>query len=471
MKAICFVLAAASVWAGPVEDRIRAVETGLTPRVVLKGRPVPRYTIEQRMRELKAHGVSIAVVNNYEIEWAKGYGLADVESKRPVTRDTLFQAGSISKPVAAVGAMKLVESGKLDLDREVNAFLKTWKLPASEAAGSEKVTLRRIMSHSAGLTVHGFPGYAAGAAVPSIPDILDGKPPANTAAIRVDIRPGTRFRYSGGGYTLMQLMMNDVAGRDFASLMQDLVLGPLGMRASTYEQPLPKRFASQAASGYRSNGGPVPGRYHTYPEMAAAGLWTTASDLARFMIEIEKAREGRSSRVLKRSTVEQMLTMQQSPYGLGFALEENGGVQRFGHGGADEGFQAALSSTFDGRGYVIMTNSDNGGRLASEIALAIAAAYGWPDKPRERDTVTLPRAALERLTGTYVAGPIGTVTIRVDGDHLALESERTGAVHLYPETDRKFFSLGGIPDLTFTDAGDGSVAGFMACGIVAKRQK
>jgi len=347
-------------------DRIRAVESGL----------------DKRMQALHVRGVSIAVIQNYQVEWAKGYGFADLESKRPVTAGTLFQAGSISKPVAAVAAMKLVEMGKLRLDDSVNTFLKSWKLPDSDFTKEEKVTLRRIMSHSAGLTVHGFPGYAAGEAVPSIVDVLDGKKPANTPPIRVDIVPGTLLRYSGGGYTIMQLAMIDVTGKSFPALMHDLVLSKADMRDSTYEQPLPG-LAGAAASGYRANGDAVPGKYHTYPEMAAAGLWTTATDLARFAIEIQKSREGRSNKILSKATVEEMLREQKKPYGLGFALEQVDGSSRFGHGGADEGFQALFSATMDGQGFVIMTNSDNGIRLANEIALSIAAAYGWPDKPKE----------------------------------------------------------------------------------------
>jgi CubicO group peptidase (beta-lactamase class C family) len=408
-----FVLAIATIslafgQSSSIQDRIRAVESGLTPTVVVKGRPVPRSTIDERMQALHVRGVGIAVIQNYAVEWAKGYGFADLETKRPVTNETLFQAGSISKPVAAVAAMKLVEMGKLRLDDNVNTFLTSWKLPDSDFTKEQKVTLRRIMSHSAGLTVHGFPGYAAGEPVPSIVEVLDGKKPANTAPIRVDIVPGTLFRYSGGGYTIMI----DATGQTFPSLMQDLVLSKAGMRDSTFDQPLPNSRAGVAASGYRQSGDPVPGKYHTYPEIAAAGLWTTATDLARFAIEIQKSREGRSNQILSKATVEEMLREQKKPYGLGFALEQVDGSSRFGHGGADEGFQALFSATMDGQGFVIMTNSDNGGRLAGEIALSIAAAYHWPDKPREREAIKLPAQEMEQFAGGDQAPSVGKVTIQ-----------------------------------------------------------
>ncbi len=450
-------------------EKIRAVESGLMPPVVLKGRPVPHLTIEERMKALNVRGVSVAVINNYEVEWAKGYGVTDMESNHPVTTQTLFQAGSISKPVAAVAAMRLVEQHNLSLDDDVNTFLKSWKLPDNEFTKEQKVTLRRIMSHSAGLTVHGFPGYAAGEPVPSIVDVLDGRKPANTAPIRVDILPGTRFRYSGGGYTIMQLIMIDVTGKTFPALLEETVLSKAAMSHSTYEQPLPADHAGLAASGYRSNGEAVPGKYHTYPEMAAAGLWTTATDLARFAIEIQKSREGRSNKILSKATVDEMLRDQKKPYGLGFGLEEVSGSHRFGHGGADEGFQALLQATFDGKGYAIMANSDNGIRLANEIALAIAAAYNWPDKPREREAIKLPAEALQKFAGDYEAQEIGKVRIRVTGDHFSVAVAGEQA-DWFPASEMRIFTVTGkLPDIEFTANKKGEITGFDAAELHAKR--
>jgi CubicO group peptidase (beta-lactamase class C family) len=448
-------------------DRIRAVETGLMTAVVLKGQPVPRHTIEERMKALNVPGVSVAVIRDYKIEWAKGYGLGDVATKRPVTTDTLFLAGSISKPVASAGALSLVEQGKVKLDDDVNSYLKSWKVPENEFTKEQKVTLRRLLSHTAGLTVHGFPGYSAASSVPTIPQILDGVKPANTAAVRVDLLPGSMFRYSGGGYTVAQLMMIEVTSVPFQDFMQRAVLEKAGMRQSTYENPLPQRLAAVAASGYKSNGDVVPGRYHTYPEMAAAGLWTTASDLARFVIEIQKSREGRSNRILKQATIEEMLRPEKQNYGLGFEINERNGLKQFGHDGSDAGFQAQLSATVDGSGIVVMTNSENGSRLALEIRLAVAAAYGWPDKPREREAIAMTPEALEKFSGDYEANSIGTIKIRVQGDHLVLTIPRRGEVALYPQSADAFFSLDAIPDLRF--AADGS--SFTAGNVTAKRVK
>ncbi len=460
-----FVLLFALPIYGAATDHISAVENGLLPAVVIKGRPVQHATIAERMKALNVRGVSIAVINNYEIEWAKGYGFADFESKRPVEITTLFQAGSISKPVAAVAAMKLVEEGKLALDRDINTFLTSWKLPDSEFTKDKKVTLREILSHSAGLTVHGFPGYAAGDPVPTLVQVLDGVKPANTGPIRVDVLPGSIWRYSGGGYTVMQLAMTDVTRKPFPEIMRETVLAKAGMRDSTYENPLPSSLSEVAATGYGSDGTAIAGRYHTYPEMAAAGLWTTASDLARFGIEIQKSREGRSNRILKQATVEEMLTEQKKPWGLGFSLAPNW----FSHGGADEGFQASFGCSLDGKGLVVMTNSDNGGRLAHEIELAFAAAYGLAEKPVEREMTPMPAEAMQRFAGNYSADVLGKASVRVESDHLLVVNERIGSFPLFPSKGTTFFSLGVTPDVTFTLDDHGVVTGFTSGSLKATK--
>jgi len=391
--------------------------------------------------------------------------LADLESKRPVEITTLFQAGSISKPVAAVAAMKLVEEGKLALDQNINTFLTTWKVPDNEFTKDKKVTLREILSHSAGVTVHGFPGYAAGDPIPTLVQVLDGVKPANTPPIRVDVVPGSIWRYSGGGYTIMQLAMTDVTHEPFPEIMRNTVLIKAGMRDSTYENPLPSRLSGVAATGYGSDGAPVARRYHTYPEMAAAGLWTTASDLARFGIEIQKSREGRSNRILKQGTVQEMLTEQKKPWGLGFQLAPNW----FSHGGADEGFQASFGCSFDGKGLVVMTNSDNGGRLAHEIELAFAAVYGLAEKPVEREMIPIPGAEMQKFAGNYSAGSLGEIIIRIEGDHLLVSNQRIGSFSLFPAGGTAFFSLGLTPDVKFSVDDHDVVTGFISGNLKATK--
>ena len=403
-----FVLftAAAALLAGlaiavPAPDaRIEQVENGLRPPVLLEGDKT--WTIAERMKHYGVPGLSIAVIRDSKIEWAKGYGLADVEEKKPVAAETLFQAGSISKPVSAMAALVLVQDGKLSLTTDINTYLKTWKVPSNEHTAKAPVTLERLLSHTAGLTVHGFPGYAAGAAVPTVPQVLDGTAPANTAPVRVDLDPGTQYRYSGGGYTIAQLAMTEVTGQPFPELMQRLVLGPLGMKESTYDQPLPAALVPLAAAGYREDGKPVEGKRHVYPEMAAAGLWTTPSDLARFAIGVQRMDAGGRGPLTKAS-VDNMLTPRLEGYGLGFGIRDEGESRYFEHGGADEGFQAQLiANVRRGYGAVVMTNSDAGWRLMPEVIRAIAAAYYWEGYQIDAmPTAKVSPAELAVLAGRY----------------------------------------------------------------------
>jgi len=363
-----------------VEERIAAVETGLLPAVRIHGRDTA-WALADRMANYNVPGASIAVINDGAIEWAAGYGVLDAGGDTPVNEETVFQAASISKPVAVVAALRLVQDGMLDLDTDVNTWLTSWRLPSNEFTERHAVTLRGIMSHTAGLTVHGFPGYAMDDSLPTTPQILDGAEPANTPAVRVDKLPGEGFRYSGGGMTVMQLLLTDFAGQPFPAIMRESVLYPLGMTRSTYQQPLPTEWRSNAATAHDGDGHPIEGRFHVYPEMAAAGLWTTPTDLARFAIEVQRAHASGSGQILTHEIVEQALAPQAGgPYGLGLSLESEGKTLRFGPGGSNAGFRCRLIAYAElGMGAAVMTNGSMGGALAAEILNGIAQVYGWPD--------------------------------------------------------------------------------------------
>ncbi len=389
---ICFRLAdsifGAELPSGTAQ-RIATVERSLIPATQSQdGSP---HTIAERLRDIRVPGLSVAVITQYRIEWAKGYGLADVADERPVTIKTLFQAGSVSKPVAALAALRLVEQGVLDLDGDVNRWLKAWKVPENEFTRQHPVELRGLLSHTAGLSVQGFSGYAVGTSLPTVPQILDGSKPANSAPVRVVRTPGRDYRYSGGGTTVMQQLLVDVTGRPFPNLLHDTVLRPLEMTSSTYQQPLPHELESTAATGYRPSGKAVSGRWHVYPEMAAAGLWSTPSDLARYVIEIQLTHEGKSQKVLSQNMVKQMLTKQaegaDGPIGLGPFVHEVGSSRYFEHDGGDDGFVCKFVGYLDrGQGAVVMTNSDTGGQLVREVLNAIAEVYGWPSWPGSENT-------------------------------------------------------------------------------------
>lgn len=375
--AVC-VLASGAHAAPSARDNaaISAVETHLL--TVTPGAP-REVILAARMAELKVPGVSIAVFENGRLTWARAYGKADASDGRPVTQDTLFQAASMSKAVAAAGALRLVEQGRLDLDQDVNARLKAWQVPLTPFTASEKVTLRRLLSHTAGLTVSGFPGYQLGKPVPTVVQILDGQSPSNTPAVRSFEPPGQGFAYSGGGYTVAQLLMTEAGGKPYPTLLDDLVLRPAGMRRSTFAQPLPGRLARNSASGHGTRGDVIPGARNTYPEYAAASLWTTPSDYGRFMIALQNAYAGRKPAFLRRSSANAMMTPILGDYGLGEVLGRRGGRPTFEHGGGNRGFQCNSFAFLDGsrQGVVVMTNSDTGGVLAAEILRTLGEAYGW----------------------------------------------------------------------------------------------
>jgi CubicO group peptidase (beta-lactamase class C family) len=443
--------------------RIARIESGLLPAVVIKGQPPQSMTIADRMAHHKVPGVSVAFFDHGQILWTRAYGLADVAAKKPVRPDTLFQAASISKPVAALAALRLVQDGKLNLDEDVNVKLATWKVPENSLTAKEKVTIRRILSHSAGLTVHGFPGYASDEAIPTAVEILNGEKPANTDPIRVDVVPGTLWRYSGGGFVVLETLLSDVTGKPFPQIMSELVLRPAGMTHSTYEQPLPKNRAPEAATPYRSNGDPVKGGSHTYPEMAPAGLWTTPSDLARLAIEVQNEYTGKSSKILSQGMARQMLTRQMGVWGLGFGLESAGDKPHFGHGGANEGFRCNIETYTDsGQGFAVMTNSDSGGELTEEIFRAVAKEYGWPDyHPAEHVLIKINPATFATYPGTYEIPSVGKLTISMKPTGLFVEAEPFGPEpqELLPESPTQFFVLSGDITFTFDKDAQGTITG------------
>ena len=422
--------------------RIEHVTTSLRPPVRVAGRAPVRWTLGERMAHYHVPGVSIALIDSGRVAWARGFGVRQAGTTDSVNDSTIFQAASISKPIAVSGMLRLVEQGKLSLDEDVNHYLRSWKLPENRFTAHDKVTLRRIVSHSAGLTVHGFPGYAAGEKIPTLPQVLDGKKPANTPAVRIDTFPGARYNYSGGGLTIMQLLLIDVTGKPFPTLMRELVLAPAGMTHSTYEQPLPEDRVPDAARAHDGRGVMLPGRWHTYPEMAAAGLWTTPTDLARWALEIAAERSGRSARLLSQPMVTQMLTVQKAPLGLGVFLGGTGRSFHFEHGGDNDGFHAEVMMYPETRqGVAIMTNGDGGAALIPEILGALADEYHWPEPMVENVTaVPLDSSSAAALVGDYTitTGNIDLV-IRSDGSRLTFEIPKyVAAQELIPESPSRF---------------------------------
>ena len=404
----------------PAEFLRRHVETGLCNPVFIEGDSL--WTIEERMKHYGVHGVSIAVIDSFKIAWVKSYGLMDTATKQPVTDSTLFQAASISKPVFAVAALKLVEQGVLQLDADVNAQLTTWKVPENAYTAKEKVTLKRLLGHVAGTTVHGFQGYRQGEPLPTLVHILNGEAPANSPPVVVDQTPGTAWRYSGGGYCVAAQLLLDVKGGTIPQHMHDLVLKPLGMNRSTYEQPLPAALAHNAASGYVPDGSMTVGKWHVYPEISPDGLWTTATDLARFVIDVQRTLATDSGKVLTRATAQQMVEPFVEPHGgVGFSLIDLHGERYFEHGGWNEGFCGEITGHVgSGKGVVILINA-NQPDFMHEVVRSVMRAYDWPGIAAPFEPVPMDSTTLRSYVGRYRVGSNDMVTIALRGGKLFRE--------------------------------------------------
>lgn len=442
---LCFIMPSARALPAPgndpaVEAKIQRIQNGLLPPVMIEGEASQTTKLVERMTQIRVPGVSIAVIHDGKIEWARGFGVTATGNAR-VTPDTLFQAASISKPVAAMAVLRLVEAGKLDLDVDVNQYLKSWKISENSFTEHSKVTLRRLLSHSAGMTVQGFPGYASDEPVPTLVQVLNGEKPANTPAIVVDTVPGTIWRYSGGGYVVVQKLLEDVTGQRFPKIMQELVLGPSGMTHSTYEQPLPSNRMAEAAMPYASDGQPIKGGPHIYPEMAPAGLWTTPSDLARYAIAVQESLAGNPNSLLSAKMAREMLTPVLPNHGLGPKVGGSGQHPYFTHDGASTGFQCNLVAYNQGNGAVIMTNSDIGGQLANEIQRSIAHEYGWPDfQPVLRKLTTVAPKVLEQYVGVYQLDRTVKLTVTIDNGQLMVQPSGQGKVPTFPISETRFFT-------------------------------
>ena len=352
-------------------------ETSLLESYSTPGDPIPQNAITELMNRHNVPGVSIAVIHNGGIDWAAGYGVREFGRDEVVDTKTLFQAASISKPVSAVVALRLVAGNELDLDEDVNRRLQSWKVPESDLTRERTVTLRGILSHSAGLTMHGVPQFEANAEVPTLVEILNGEFSGASEKVHLFAKPGTTFRYSGGGYIVLQVLLEDVTGRPFPELAREGVLTPAGMPSSTFAQPLPEDLRHNTAVGHLVDGTPLEGSWHTLPEQAAGGLWTTPTDLASFMLAVWRSYHGRSDSLWPQPLARAMLTRQVGDFGLGFSLPSEG-VFRFQHGGGNAGDRCHMVLSVDNPdGVVIMTNGDAGESVIWEVFSAIARAYGW----------------------------------------------------------------------------------------------
>lgn len=401
----------------PAADLSRAqpFESSLRRSIAVKGQEQARFTLSQRMAHYRVPAVSVAVIEGCRIVDMRAFGTAD-PAGRSITTRTLFQAGSMSKTVTAVTALKIVEQGRLSLDADVRPLLKSWTLPQSPLLDGHPVTLRGLLNHSAGINLEGAKGYVRGDALPAPLDILNGRPPANTPPIRVEHVPGNKWNYSGGGYYVAQTLMTDTIHESFASLTGRLVLRPLGMASSNYDQPLTGSRLRRAASAVGPDGSALPGGWRVNPELAANGLWTTPGDLARLLVAVAQAQRGTSQRFLNRNSVREMMMRGHGDWGLGVDLGDPKGPRRFGHTGHTVGFTSEYVMFPDTcQGAVVMSNADEGGWLVAEAMRAIGDTYGWPGRKPSPVQVAAPLtdAIAERFEGTYRLRDFPTEKFRI----------------------------------------------------------
>ena len=454
-----------------IEEKIKQVENNLAGWVQTGSDDT--WNLAERMKKYNIKGVSITVIHNYQIEWARGYGFADESENRPVTENTLFQAASISKSLNSVGVLRLVQEKKLDLNSDINKYLMTWKFPYDEKSKNKQITLSNLLSHTAGLTIHGFPGYVKGDTIPTLSQILDGKRPANTKAVRSSAEPGKSVNYSGGGTTISQLIVMDVTHQPYEVFMQKNVLDPLGMTSSAYSQPPPETKKPLLATGYKADGKEVEGKFHIYPELAAAGLWTNPSDLGMYIIETQLSWQGKSSKVLTPEITRVRLTPVLEDAALGTFVNSRvtGSLKYFNHNGGNEGFTCtAIGCRDNGEGVVIMTNSDNGSTLYEEIVNSVATVYKWKDYylPEIKKAVQINKSIADRYTGKYDSD--GTkISIKKGDSGLLLNVSGDILWKLYFTSDGDSFIREYKGNIKFQTDKDNKVTGFTFNGMTAKK--
>ncbi len=393
-----------------IDTIVQGIENGLRPAIIQSGQNMPRWSLAQRMDHYHVPSVSIALIRDGKLAWANAYGVADMRTGRKADTETVYSVGSVSKIGAATISLKMVSDGIFDLDTPVNSYLKTWQIPEDSFTRVRPISLRHILSHTSGLSVHGFPDFIPGEDVPSITDTLDGLPPSKTAAVRPLFVPGTSAKYSGGGITVEQLMISDVTGQIFEEAAREKLTHPLGMNRSTYQNPLPKEFGNIAAA-HDKNGevGALPRGWHTFAEKAASGLWTTPTDIARMLCALIKSYKGEEGAFLPQELAVNMMTeVGPSYFGLGPQLDGSGAQRRFFHSGSNEDYKAWFEGHLEtGDGMVIFTNGANGALLYYEIRRAIADAMGWP---MYRETVASKISSsakvLDELAGRYAVADV-----------------------------------------------------------------
>lgn len=448
-------------------DKIKAVETQLGEYrdLIFEDSVLPRYHILDRMKTYNIPSVSIAVIDKGKIAWVKSYGYADVAHQREANPETMYQVASISKSVNALGVMRLIQAGTLSLSTDIRTYLRTWSFPDNKFSTGKTITLKQLLSHTAGLSVHGFIGIPLGDSIPTVNQILDGKRPANNEPVVPISPPGERFEYSGGGSTLIRKILDDQVSSNYDSLMNNLVLTPLGMKSSSFSQPLHPRFKNYAF-GYDKQMQVLPSKYYLYPEQAAGGLWSTAKDIATFVLAIQNSLKTGSGLPIHKTATIEMLTPMSESYALGFGLIEKGGEKYFYHEGQSYGYCAVYYGSFTtGQGLVVLANAypENGEPFLKEMVNTVATVYGWNQfyHPIKKKLYGVSDAELLRYVGEYTSED-GRMTIRIEKTLEGLTLTARRPERMYASGKDNFFLASSPNDICkfSSSKGDGNMDTF-----------
>jgi len=464
--ALLFALVLCTGCGGGEEARIRAVEEGLLPAVIREEDRPPRRTIDDRMLRYAVPGAAVAVIDGGRIDWAKGYGVLERGGADRPDGASLFPVSSVTMPVVASVALRLASEGRLDPDRDVNATLRGWRVPGTEAFGGEPVTVRRILRHRAGLNVPGFEGFRPDERLPGTIEILEGRDPARNEPVRVVAKPGSAFRWSAGGYALLGLLLEEAAGAPLDSWMKEYLFQPLGMNRTQFNSSGGPAGDLPLASHHRIDGSPAKEYVRIYPALSAQGLWSTAEELALWILALQEAYAGRSDRLLPPERAREMLEPGPDGWGLGVRIGGEGESAWFAQDDGGFGCGARIVGFLQGgRGAVILTNGERGGRLAGEILRSVAEAYRWPAfrAVRVREGAVDP-SVLPRLAGAYRVEDLpgleeAEILVEEEGPAIRMLGV---VVPLAAESSRSYFSLDAevLCRFDLPEENDGPAAGF-----------
>lgn len=417
-------------------ERIDNVENSLSPLVSIEGESL--WNLQERMRQYKTPGLSITVIKDYKIDWTKSYGQISNDYKNEVTNETVFQAGSISKFVNALAIMKLCEQNNIELDSDINSHLTSWKFPYKNS--SDKITLRQILSHTGGLSMSGFSGYKKAENLPTTIEILEGNGPANSEKVISIIPANQEFKYSGGGTTISQLILTDNANVTYENFISNYIFTPLKIENSFYSIQ-EEKYTKNISSGHTRKGKPLKNNYNFYPESAAAGLWTTTSDLANILIDFQLSLNDNEGKILSKESAVEMIkpVLNNSNSGLGVFLEKQGENIYLQHSAATRGFRGKFFiSAKGGNGVVILTNGTSI-KILEEIIRSVAITYNWDGfKIFERNLdITYEKSDLIQYVGTYGLNK-RKIQVKLKKGKLILSEKGKWSSKLTPIDDSKF---------------------------------